>query len=246
MRQNIFEIFLNKVFNVPLWIRHVMYLKLMDEMQNQHFEDFIRTHKDELFSTYVPTLTFIGKTELTDRKCGLDNNTYNFLQCCANEYSILEISINTFLSLEEVAKYYELCVEQNFIKKTESKEIIAMAGFISGKYRIGEYFKQRGTINVDQLQQAILADREQPDKKFGEILVQLGYISEEQLKAVVTLKEEAQKRFILDYNIVPQSGTEYKDTDKKYENEINLLKEENLKLKKKMLQLLELVKKNAN
>jgi uncharacterized protein YdcH (DUF465 family) len=31
----------------------------------------------------------------------------------------------------------------------------------------------------------------------------------------------------------------------KYENEINKLKTENLQLKKKMLQLLELVKKNA-
>ena len=60
---------------------------------------------------------------------------------------MLEISVNTFLSMEEVAKYYELCLEQNFIKVPESKEIHAMAGYIAGKFRTGEYFKQKGVIS---------------------------------------------------------------------------------------------------
>ena len=72
---------------------------------------------------------------------------------------MLEISVNTFLSMEEIAKYYELCLEQNFIKKPESLEIHAMAGYIAGKFRTGEYFKQKGVINVDQLQQTILAHK---------------------------------------------------------------------------------------
>lgn len=217
-------------------------------MQELACENFLREHPDEIFSTFVPTLTFKGKTELTERKCGLDNNIYNFLQGCANEYSMLEISVNTFLSMEEIAKYYELCLEQNFIKVPESKELHAMAGYIAGKFRIGEYFKQKGAISVDQLQKAILANRDAAEsgnpKKFGEVLIELGFVTEDDIKAIIILKEEAKKRFILDYNTVPKPETSFSNENQKYEEEIANLKDENLKLKRKMLQLLELVKRN--
>ena len=218
-------------------------------MQSFNCDEFLREHKEDIFSTFVPTLTFKGKTELTEHKCGLDTNIYNFLQGCANEYSLIEISINTFLSMEEVAKYYELCLEQNFIKIPDSKEIHAMAGYISGKFRIGEYFKQRETIDVDQLQKAILAHRDAQEsgnpKKFGEILVELGFVTDNDLKALLVLKEEAKKRFILDYTTIPKSETTYTNENQKYEDEITKLKDENIKLKRKLLQLLELVKKNG-
>lgn len=241
--------FLNKVFNVPFWIKQVMYLKLAEEMQEKSCEDFLREHKDDIFSTFAPTLTFKGKTELAEHRYGLDTNIYNFLQGCADGYSMIEISVNNFLSMEEVAKYYELCLEQNFIKNPESKEIHAMAGYIAGKFRIGEYFKHKEEITVDDLQKSILAYRDAKnagqEKKFGEILVELGFVSEERLKSVLVLKEEAKKRFILDYTTVPQSATTYSNDTQKLEDEVAKLKDENLKLKRKMLQLLELVKKNG-
>ena len=100
MKKNILDLFLEKVLNVPLWIKQVIYLKLGNEMREMACDEFLKNHPDDIFSTFVPTLTFKGKTELTERKCGLDNNIYNFLQGCANEYSMIEISVNTFLSME--------------------------------------------------------------------------------------------------------------------------------------------------
>lgn len=246
LKNNIFTLFLDKVLNVPFWIKQVMYLKLAEEMKEQACEEFLRnTNKDEIFSTFIPTITFKGKTELAERKCGFDNNTYNFLKCCAENLSILEISVNTFLSMEEVAKYYELCLEQNFIKNPNSPEIHAMAGYIAGKFRIGEYFKQKGIIDIDQLREAILTYQNSNNKKFGEILVEKGYIKENDLKAILILKEEARKRFILDHNVMPKPEAAFSNDNQKYEDEIKTLKEENSKLKQKMLQLLTLVKKNA-
>lgn len=249
MKKNIFELFLEKALGVPFWIKQVIYLKLTKEMQDHLCEDFLREHQNDIFSTFVPTLTYKGKTELMEHKCGLDTNIYNFLQNCANEFSMIEISVNTFLSMEEVAKYFELCLEQNFIKVPDSKEIHAMAGFISGKFRTGEYFKQKGELTVDELQKAIITQKEylknNTPKKFGEVLLELGYVSEKDLKSVLVLKEEAKKRFILDYTSVPKSETTYTNENQKYEEEITKLKDENLKLKRKLLQLLELVKRNG-
>ena len=201
MKKNIFELFLDKVFNVPFWVKIVMYLKLADEMKEQAFENMLQNNRDEIFATFVPTITFKGKTELSERKYGLDNNIYNFLQCCLNEYSMLEISVNTFLSMEEIAKYYELCLEQNFIKKPESLEIHAMAGYIAGKFRTGEYFKQKGVINVDQLQQTILAHKAAQEsgnpKRFGEVMIELGLVTEEDLKAILILKTSQRRGLYL-------------------------------------------------
>ena len=249
MKKNIFKLFLEKALGVPFWVKQVIYIKLAKEMRDCFCEDFLREHQDDIFSTFVPTLTFKGKTELLEHKCGLDTNIYNFLQNCANEYSMIEISVNTFLSMEEVAKYFEFCLDQNFVKLPQSNEVHAMAGYISGKYRIGEYFKQKGELSDEQLQQAILAHRDAQEsnnpKKFGEILIELGYVTEADLKALLVLKEEAKKRFILDYNALPKSETAYVSASQKDEKEIEELKKENEKLKRKLLQLLELVKKDV-
>ena len=66
------------------------------------------------------------------------------------------------------------------------------------------------------------------------------------IKALIVLKEEAKKRFILDYNTVPKPETAFSNDTQKFEEEIANLKDENLKLKRKMLQLLELVKRNGH
>lgn len=246
LRNNIFTLFLNKVFAVPFWVKQVMFLRLQQEMRDYACEDFLRNHStNDIFATYVPTITFKGKTELIERKCGLDNNIYNFLSCCEENFSVLEISVNTFLSMEEVAKYYEFCLEQNFVKNPNSTEILSMAGFISGKFRTGEYFKQKGMITVDQLGEAINVYEKNPDKKFGEVLVALSFIKEGDLKAPLKLKEEAKKRFILDHSTMPKSETAFANDNQKYESEITTLKEENQKLKQKLLQLLDIVKKNG-
>ena len=172
-------------------------------MKTLGLNEFLNNCQDNAFIAYVPILTFKGETELSDKKCGLDNNIYNFLQCCADGFSLIEISVNSFLTMEETAKYFVFCVEQNFIKKPESEEIYAMAEYISGKTNI------------------------------------------EKNESVLRLKNEAQKRLILDYNSLPPIKSEYSCDKPKYEDEINRLKEENIKLKQKMNKLLDLVKKNA-
>lgn len=249
MRKNIFDLFFEKILSLPFWIKQVMYLKLAKEMQDNYCEDFLRNQQGNIFSTFIPTLTFMGKNELADRKCGLDSNIYNFLQACADGQSMIQIAMNTFLSMEEVAKYYEFCREQAFIKKPESIEIHAMSGFISGKFRIGEYFKQKGQISVDQLEQAIQAQKESiklnNPKYFGEILIELGFIKDEDLKSVLKLKEEAKKRFIIDSVTAPKLEMLPANDKAMYEDEIKKLKEENVKLRKKLLLLLELVKNNV-
>ena len=230
MKKNNLELFINKILDTPLWIRQAVLVYLENNLEG--------SKRENSFALYVPSLTFKGENELIEKRCGFDGNIYNFLQFCKDNLSMLEISMNTFLSLEETAKILEFCIEQNFINQPD-KDIFAFAGFISGKYRLGEYLNEIGMISSEQLENAI---QKIGGKKFGETLVELGFIKSADIKQLLILKEEAQKRFVIDYNSIPQISSTYCDEKSKYEEEIADLKEENMKLKKKMGQLLQLVK----
>ena len=243
MKKNIFNTFLSRIEDFPLWIKQIIFLKLSDDIKTQVCEKFLKENSEDIFSLYKPTLTFKGSEELKNKTCGLDLNIYNFLDYCENNSSILEISLNTFLSMEEVAKYFIFCVEQGYAEKAENIEIEAMAGFIAGKFRTGEYFRQKGTISDEQLEKAVDISSKS-NKKFAEILVDLGFITLDDVAAMLTIKEEAKKRFILDYNTVPQGKNEFCNKEEMYKKEISDLKTENEKLKKQISQLLEIIRKN--
>ena len=241
LRKNIFTTFLDKVDDFPVWIKQIICLKLSEDIKAQVCEKFLKENSNEIFSLYEPILTFKGSEEIKKRNSGLDANLYNFLSYCENGANVLEISLNTFLSLEEVEKYFILCVDFGLLEKPENIEIEAMAGFISGKFRTGEYFAKKGLITDEQLEEAV-NESSNSQKKFAEILVDMGFITQEDVNAILTFKEESKKRFILDYNEVPKGQNEFCDKEEFYKKEIENLKVENEKLKKKVSQLLDIVK----
>lgn len=250
MKKNILKLFFNKMSDFPLWVKQVVFLRLVDEMKEIGCYDYLINNRSDIFSTYIPILTFSGKTELAERNCGLDNNIYNFLQYCAIGLSILEISLNTFLSLEEVAKCFEFCLEQGFINAPESAEVNAIAGYVAGKYRLGEYFTHNGSISVEKQKMAVKkykeALKDNPNIKFGEIMLQTGIVNENELRLVLNLKKESKKRFILDCSQIPTPELKYSSDNQKYEDEINQLKQENSELRQKMSKLLDLMRQDGN
>lgn len=232
MKTNIFDLFINKILKFPFPLKQLLYMKLWEEMKDYSSKT--------CFVSYVPSMTFKGKTELENKTCGFDNNIYRFLQFCAEDMSMLEISINTFLSLEETAKYFEFCLEQGFIEKPDSNKMLAVIGFIAGKYRTGEYFKQLGEINDSDIEKALNLCSD--TKRIGESLLELGVICENDLNQILLLKNDAKKRYVLDCNKLPDVQVSF--SGEKSELEIENLKNENYKLKRKIQQILKLVKKD--
>ena len=109
-KKNVFSAFLNKLECFPLWIKQIICLKLSEDIKAQVCEKFLQENSDNIFSLYQPILTYKGRQELEKRTCGFDLNIYNFLYYSENNANILEISLNTFLSMEEVAKYFIFCI----------------------------------------------------------------------------------------------------------------------------------------
>lgn len=227
MRREFLTQFLNKISNFPSWVKEIIYNKLSEEIDNEKTPAYI-------FATYKPILTYKGRCENEFKKSGFDSNIYNILDSVDKDCSISEITLNTYLSMEELAGYFLFCVDEGYFEIPDNSQILNIAGFLTGKYTTGEYFVNNGTISSNDLENT---------PNFGLKLVELGLISQKQLDTLLNIKEEAKKRFILDYNEVPKINQQYaKETDK-YIKQIEELKAENTRLKAKLEQLLTMVKK---
>ncbi len=246
VKRNLFKLFVNKLLAYPLWVKQAVYYRLYQNMKENYCERYVIKNIDSIFSMHVPTLTFQGKNELWDKSSGLDSNIYSFLKYVHGEYNILEITLNMFLSLEEVAKYYIFCLEQNYIEAPESDEIYAMAGFIAGKFPTGDYFLKNDSITLSQLDIALAEQKKMDDRGqhelIGKVLVRLGYITEENVRTLFKLKADARKRFVLNPAIFPDSEQAVTDV-KKLEEEVKALKKENAVLKQTMAKIIDMVKK---
>lgn len=249
MTKNILALFIDKLLAFPLWVKQVIYLRLHQDLATHLSEDFIDREEENIFALFIPILTFAGRTELIEKKDGLDNNIYNFLANVADGLNILEISMNNFWTLEEIAKYFIFCLEQNYIKTPDSEQIHAMAGFMAGKFRTGEYFKRVGKIDVDQLERTIIKQKECAEKgnplKVAEVMISLGYITEKDTSSLLIIKEEAKKRFILDTGIIPKETPDAIKDALYYQEKIDCLTEQNNALKDRLSKILVFIKKNA-
>lgn len=244
MKKNILNAFIEKLKAFPLWIKQVIFLYLYKDLKEATSDDFIETNEEDMLNLFVPTLSYVGRTELEERAKGFEPNLYTFLECVESEMSLLEVALNNFWTLEETCKHFLAAVDADLIKAPIPPKIIAMAGFMAGRYRTGEYFKRVGKINVDQLELTIRRQKELTDQgqkaKIAQIMIDLGFVTEKDTHALMIIKEEARKRFILDASIIPEGVT---GNDSKYVAEIEELKKQNAVLKAKLAKLLSMFKK---
>lgn len=249
MKKNIFDLYMNKLLELPLWIKQAIYVKLKEDIKKRNCAKILEIKEEDLFALYKPILTYNGRTELTQKNCGLDANMYSFLNLCNADYSILEIALSMYLTMEEVAKYFMFCVEQKYLERPESDQAYAMAGFISGKFKTGEYFMHNKKLSFNQVQNALdeqcRINSEGKQLKYAQVLDSMNLVDKNDTKMIFTLQEESKKRFILDYTSAPTASRAYMNLEEKSSEEVEKLKDENKKLKEKLVQLLKIVRKDV-
>ena len=244
LKRNLLNAFIEKLKEFPLWIKQVIFLHLYEDLKAMLSDDFINRKESDLLHLYVPVLSYIGKSELEAREKGFEPNMYLFLEDLDDGFSIMEIALNRFWTIEEVCKLFMTAIENDMIKAPIPVKIFAMAGYMSGKFRTGEYFKRSGKINVDQLEITLRKQKELVEHgqkvKIAQVMIDLGFITQKDTESLIVIKEEARKRFILDTSIIPEGVTA---NENKYVAEIEELKRQNTILKAKLTKLLSMFKK---
>ncbi len=244
MSKSLFFNYMEKMLAFPLWIKQTIFLNLSNDLTNYLSNEFLDVQEGELFHIYKPALSELGQNELLTKESKFDESIYSFMNSCAKGMSLIEIAIENNLSLEEVAKAFTFCKTSGFFSKEVPNLISAIAGFIAGKYRTGEYFIRAGKMTIEQLDEVL--NKQQEINASGkhvfiaELMVQMGFVRDLDVKSIIFMKEEAGKRFSLNPADLPTIALEKESYDIRVEN--TRLKEENEILKQKIDTLLTFIK----
>ena len=116
---------------------------------------------------------------------------------------------------------------------------------MAGKIRTGEMLKRLGKIDVMQLEKAIRIqkDRNEQNKpvKMAELMIELGYITEKDVKILLAFKDDAKKRFVMGIGfslVKPRDEQETQTLVRGMQKEIKRLDEENRILKSRLRKIL--------
>lgn len=244
MNKSLFFNFMDKLLAFPLWIKQIIFLNLSNDLTTYLSNEFLDMQENELFHTYKPALSDAGQNELLTKESGYDEIIYSFMNCCSKGLSLIEIAIENNFSMEEVTKAFTFCKTTGLFSSEVPNHISAIAGFIAGKYRTGEYLVRAGKMTIEQLDKVL--DKQQEMNASGkhvfiaELMVQMGFVKDSDVKSVIFMKEEAGKRFSLDPTDIPTIALEKESFDIRVEN--TRLKEENEILRQKIDALLTFIK----
>ncbi len=246
MSKSLYVGFMEKLLAFPLWIKQTVFLDLSKDLTSYLSNEFLDVEEGELFHIYKPELSELGQSELLTHESKYDESIYTFLDCCSKGMSLIEIAIENSFTMEEVSKAFTFCKTSGFFSKDVPRLVAAIAGFIAGKYRTGEYFIRAGKMTIDQLDEVLNKQQEMNESGkhvfIAELMVQMGYVRDIDVKSVIFMKEESGKRFSLNADEVPSIALERESYDIRVEN--TRLKEENEILKQKMDALLTFIKEH--
>jgi hypothetical protein len=244
MSKSLFVGFMERMLAFPLWIKQTIFLNLSKDLNNYLSNEFLDVKEGELFHIYKPELSELGQNELLTKESQFDESIYSFLNCCSKGMSLIEISIENNFTMEEVSKAFTFCKTSGFFSSKVPKLVAAIAGFIAGNYRTGEYFIRAGKMTIEQLDQVLDKQKEMNESGkhvfIAELMVQMGFVRDLDVKSIIFMKEEAGKRFSLNPSEVPSITLEKENYDIRVEN--TQLKEENEVLKQKINALLTFIK----
>jgi hypothetical protein len=244
MSKGLFIDYMEKMISYPLWIKQTIFVNLSNDLKTYMSNEFLDVKEGELFHIYKPVLSDKGQNELLTKESRYDESIYSFLNSCSKGMSLIEIAIENNLSLEEVSKAFTFCRTSHLFSKEVPDIVSAIAGFIAGKYRTGEYLIRAGKMTIEQLDEVL--NKQQEIKNSGkhvfiaELMVQMGFVKEIDVKSIIFMKEESGKRFSLNPKEMPNIALERENYDIRVEN--TRLKEENEIMRQKLDAVLTYIK----
>ena len=234
MSKSLFIDFMEKMLAFPLWIKQTIFLNLSNDLTTYLSNEFLDVQEGELFHIYRPALSEQGQNELLTKESKYDDMIYSFMNCCSKGMSLVEIAIENNFTIEEIAKAFMFCKTSGFFSNKVTNSVSATAGFLAGK------------MTIEQLDEVLNKQQEMNEAGkhvfIAELMVQMGFIADRDVKSIMFMKEEAGKRFSLNPDDIPTLAMEKEKFDIRVEN--TRLKEENEILRQKMDAILTFIKEH--
>lgn len=246
--QKITDLFIQNIRNLPIWVKQVITKEIVADLDKQLADFKELMDSDTLFQYIIPKITFKGKSELKEHNFALSEGYYTFLQdMLTGEATIFDITVKNSWTLADTAKMFIRLEELEFITidSNDHSKDVAVAQFIAGKIKTGEFLKRLGKISIMQLEQAIRYQKELNEEgrhiKIASILIKLGFISDKGLDSLLLLKDEAKKRLPVSIGFASIKFENAEDEENQVlqlQKELQRLENENMIMKKRLKKLL--------
>ncbi len=242
---------MDTILSAPAWIQEALYIDLGENLKEKIPTFDLSYSLTDSYPIYKPKITFKGKQELQNRNMGLDFNVYKYLSSLMEELRVIDITLNNFWTLEESSKYLLTCLKNEFVTPPANTVLLAEIYYIAGEIRIGEFVKRINKINIEELDNVLRKQKhynlEHPDEKIktGEILVDMGYVADNDIAKILYIKDESKKRYILSGINKGSNESSQSDVKLKEINELNQkILAENKLLKDKLRAVFNIQNKN--
>lgn len=199
--QNTFKAFIQEIFDLPLWIKQIIYMELKEQFESSAVNCCLdASRKSDCLQLFIPKLTYSGKKELEKKTKSFNENMYLFLEGVFQNTSVVEICIKNNWNLSECSKYFLEAINASLVIPPSSPFIKGTALYLSGQIRLGEYFVKINKITIEQLDEA-LRKQKMIEEAFGdrpglaEILVDLKFLTKTDTEAILLIKEDCKKYY---------------------------------------------------
>lgn len=191
------------------------------------------------------SLPLQAEQSLKQEKKRLPEEFYTFYKCVQNGNDLFEITLANYWTFTQTCSLFVRSIELQYVNIPENESIISIAQFMAGKIRTGEMLKRLGKIDVMQLEKAIRVQKERNEQnkpvKMAELMIELGYITEKDVKILLAFKDDAKKRFVMGIGfslVKPRDEQETQILVRGMQKEIKRLDEENRILKSRLRKIL--------
>lgn len=196
-----FERLLEQISALPLWIKHVIYLQLRNDLEKALTKITLDNLGDsEALQLLIPQLTPLGRTEAEIPSGRYSTSLVQLLKRSSEHRNVVNICIVNGWTLENCSVQLVDAVDQQLIVPPTSVYTQATLLYLGNRIRIGDYLVKIGRLTLEQLDQALRTQKyieESLGEKTGiaNVLINLGYIHKRDSEAILFLKEESKKAF---------------------------------------------------
>lgn len=184
---------LENIKGLPLWIKQVIYLELREELLRHFVPESLNTlTAEDTVAFFIPRITDEGERVILERK----DEVGMVLMDAKSRFSLLDICLRRQWSLEVCCYFMLEAIDNAYIHPPASVKAMATLEYLGNRIRLGEYLVKMGRITLDQLEQALrtqqyIKEALQEHTGLANILINLGYITRQDIEGLLFLKEES-------------------------------------------------------
>jgi hypothetical protein len=192
---------MEQLYHLPLWMKQLVFVKMRADLEPVMSRETLETlQAKDCLQMMIPQLSRKGSHELLAEQSRLPQQLRQLLAVAQTHSNVASMCVTYQWTLEQCCANLLLAYKFDLLMPCPNVKVDATIRYLGNETRIGEYLVQIGRLSWDQLDQALrtlnyIQDVLGERTAFGEVAINLGFVTRQECEAILFLKEESKKAF---------------------------------------------------